>query len=295
MKHMRRFALAAALAFVGATAFAQDVKTDFDKDANFAAIKTFTAKIGTSWNNPISEKRVTDEIEQTLTEKGWKKVDAKADALVLLHGATEKQKSLNTFYSRRLRRLRLPRLGRHGRHGHRHHDDLRVPRRHPGRGHLRREVEGAHVPGHRHGRDLGQAGEEHEEARQGHRTRCSRTSLRDRRRRSRPRFFRRRAGGAPRRLAAALFSFECAVPESGGAVTNVNPVRCNGNLPCCYFPAALFQSTFSVETTQCKDPSTSSRVMLVGSYLAALPYSWRPSATAGPTPGTGRRPARPSR
>ena len=36
----------------------------------------FAVKIGTSWNNQISEKRVTDEIAQTLTEKGWKQVDA---------------------------------------------------------------------------------------------------------------------------------------------------------------------------------------------------------------------------
>ncbi len=40
-----------------------------------------------------------DEITSALTEKGWKSVDANPDALVLLHGATEKQKSLNTFYS----------------------------------------------------------------------------------------------------------------------------------------------------------------------------------------------------
>jgi hypothetical protein len=97
---MRRFAIAAALSFVSAAVFAQDVKTDFDKSANFGGIKTFAVKIGTSWNNQISEKRVTDEITQTLTEKGWKATDAdKADAIVLLHGATEKQKSLNTFYS----------------------------------------------------------------------------------------------------------------------------------------------------------------------------------------------------
>jgi hypothetical protein len=96
---MRRFALAAVLSFVGATVFAQDVKTDFDKSANFGAIKTFAVKIGTSWNNQISEKRVIDEITQTLTEKGWTKADANPDALVLLHGATEKQKSLNTFYT----------------------------------------------------------------------------------------------------------------------------------------------------------------------------------------------------
>jgi uncharacterized protein DUF4136 len=96
---MRKIAIAAAFGLLGTAAFAQDVKVDFDKDANFAAIKTFDAKIGTSWNNQISEKRVLDEITQSLVEKGWKKVDANPDALVLLHGATEKQKSLNTFYS----------------------------------------------------------------------------------------------------------------------------------------------------------------------------------------------------
>ena len=69
---MRKLAIAAALALASTAAFAQDVKTDFDKDANFAAIKTFPVKIGTSWNNPISEKRVLDEIKQALTEKGWK-------------------------------------------------------------------------------------------------------------------------------------------------------------------------------------------------------------------------------
>jgi hypothetical protein len=97
---MRRIAFAAAFALAGTMAFAQDVKTDFDKDANFGAIKTFAAKIATGWNNQIGEKRVLDEFEQALTEKGWVKAEAdRADALVLLHGATEKQKSLNTFYS----------------------------------------------------------------------------------------------------------------------------------------------------------------------------------------------------
>jgi Domain of unknown function (DUF4136) len=97
---MRGFAIAAALTLMSGAAFAQDVKTDSDPSANFAAIKTFAVKIGTSWNNPISEKRVTAEIEQALTEKGWTKAEAdKADALVVLHGATEKEKSLNTFYS----------------------------------------------------------------------------------------------------------------------------------------------------------------------------------------------------
>ena len=144
--------------FAGAGAFAQDVKTDFDKDANFSAIKTFSVKIGTSWNNQISEKRVTDEIAQTLTAKGWKQVDANPDALVLLHGATEKEKSLNTFYSGGYGGYGYRGWGGMGGMGTATTSNLRVPRRHPGRGHLRRQVEGAHVPGHCLGRDLGQAG-----------------------------------------------------------------------------------------------------------------------------------------
>jgi hypothetical protein len=96
---MRRFAMGAALVLASAAAFGQDVKTDYDKSANFGAIRTFSAKIATSWNNQISEKRVLDEVTQALVEKGWKQDDANPDALVLLHGATEKQKNLNTFYS----------------------------------------------------------------------------------------------------------------------------------------------------------------------------------------------------
>jgi uncharacterized protein YdeI (BOF family) len=97
---MRRVAIAAALSLFGTAAFAQDVKVDFDKDADFAAIKTFAVKIGTGWNNPFGEKRVVGEIEEALTLRGWTKAEeAKADAMVVLHGASEKQKTLNTFYS----------------------------------------------------------------------------------------------------------------------------------------------------------------------------------------------------
>jgi hypothetical protein len=98
---MRTLAVAAAMMLAGASAFAQDVKVDFDKAANFSGIHTFSAKIGTAWGNPLGEKRVLAEITQGLVEKGWKAVtdDSKADAIVVLHGATEKQKSLNTFYS----------------------------------------------------------------------------------------------------------------------------------------------------------------------------------------------------
>jgi hypothetical protein len=98
---MRRLmtAMVAAVALAGA-ALAQDVTVDYDKTANFGAIKTFTVKLATPWDNPLGEKRLVDEMTQALTGKGWAVApEASADAHVVLHGATKTKHSLNTFYS----------------------------------------------------------------------------------------------------------------------------------------------------------------------------------------------------
>ena len=100
MKLVKTLVLAGVALAVAGGAWAQDVKVDYDKAASFGAIKTFSLKLGTSWGNQISEKRVTDEITQALTEKGWTLApEGSADAQVVLHGATETKRSLNTFYS----------------------------------------------------------------------------------------------------------------------------------------------------------------------------------------------------
>ena len=100
MKLMKTALFAGVALAVAGGAWAQDVKVDYDKAANFGAIKTFSLKLGTSWGNQIGEKRVTDEITQALTEKGWKLVpEGPADAQVVLHGASQTKRSLNTFYS----------------------------------------------------------------------------------------------------------------------------------------------------------------------------------------------------
>ncbi len=92
--------VALGLALAAGSALAQEVKTDYDKSADFSAVKTFSVKIGTGWGNPITEKRVSNEIQQALVEKGWKVApEASADAIVVLHGATQQKKNLNTFYS----------------------------------------------------------------------------------------------------------------------------------------------------------------------------------------------------
>ena len=100
MKLVKTMVLAGVALAVAGGAWAQDVKTDYDKAANFGAIKTFSLKLGTTWGNQIGEKRVTDEITQALTERGWTLApEGQADAQVVLHGATETKRSLNTFYS----------------------------------------------------------------------------------------------------------------------------------------------------------------------------------------------------
>jgi hypothetical protein len=100
MKLFKTMVLVGVFLVAASGARAQDVKVDFDKEANFGTIKTFNLKIGTSWGNPIGEKRVTEEITQALTEKGWTPApEGQADAEVVLHGATQTKRSLNTFYS----------------------------------------------------------------------------------------------------------------------------------------------------------------------------------------------------
>lgn len=88
------------LLLAGGSLMAQDVKVDYDNTFDFSTLKTFNMKLATSWDNPLSEKRVITEFETALTKKGWTKVeDQDADAVVLLHGTTSQNKTLNTFYS----------------------------------------------------------------------------------------------------------------------------------------------------------------------------------------------------
>lgn len=79
---------------------AGDVSVDYDHSFDFNTLKTFSVKIGTAWGNPISEKRVIEEFTAALTKKGWTQAEeANADAMVILHGASQQKKDLNTFYS----------------------------------------------------------------------------------------------------------------------------------------------------------------------------------------------------
>ena len=99
MKALRVVLVGLLLSFPGVVA-AQDVKIDFDKAFDFSTIKTYSIKLGTTWGNDLSQRRVMTEMDEAIAGKGWKKVDdAAADIHVVIHGATETKRNASTFYS----------------------------------------------------------------------------------------------------------------------------------------------------------------------------------------------------
>jgi hypothetical protein len=95
-----RAALTGWLFVLPALAGAQDVKIDYDKAFNFSTVKTYSIKLGTLWDNDLSQRRVLTEFDEEIAGKGWKKVaEDQADIHVLLHGATSTKHSASTFYS----------------------------------------------------------------------------------------------------------------------------------------------------------------------------------------------------
>jgi uncharacterized protein DUF4136 len=85
----------AALAITGA---AQEVHTDYDKRASFAAPKTYEwAKVQTT--NPLWQDRITSAVDAQLQTKGWRRVPSNSDVALTAIGASQTQEEYQTFYS----------------------------------------------------------------------------------------------------------------------------------------------------------------------------------------------------
>jgi len=91
------------LALVGMTlvfagmAPAQQVKTDYDRSANFAMYKTY------SWEHvktkdPLNVDRIKHAVNAVLAARGWTLVGSGADVAVVAMEITRDQQTLNTFY-----------------------------------------------------------------------------------------------------------------------------------------------------------------------------------------------------
>jgi hypothetical protein len=89
-----------ALLLAGGALSAQ-VKTDHDETFDFSTIRTYSIGIGTSWGNPLAERRVVASLDSVLQTKGWTRAPDpdSADAAVVIHGGVGKKQDLRIYYS----------------------------------------------------------------------------------------------------------------------------------------------------------------------------------------------------
>jgi Domain of unknown function (DUF4136) len=80
-----------------AASFAQQVKTDYDHNANFGQYKTYSwEKVQTK--DPLLVDRIKDAVNEALAAKGWTQVESSGDVCIVAMEITRNQQTLNTFY-----------------------------------------------------------------------------------------------------------------------------------------------------------------------------------------------------
>ena len=84
------------LLFVGKLSAGQ-VKTDYDRDANFGQYKTYTWE-QVKTQNPLDVDRIKSAVNAALAAKGWTQVDSGGDVCIMAMEITHNQQTLNTFY-----------------------------------------------------------------------------------------------------------------------------------------------------------------------------------------------------
>src|SRR5215469_3392127 len=76
---------------------AQEIKTDYDRKADFSQYKTFSfEKIETK--DPLWVDRIAAAVSASLTAKGLTQVETGGDIAIIAIGMTAEQQTLNTFY-----------------------------------------------------------------------------------------------------------------------------------------------------------------------------------------------------
>jgi hypothetical protein len=80
-------------------AFALDVTTDYDHNANFSRYKTFMWIKEPRPTNPLMKQRIVDAINEQLMAKGLQLVTSNADLGVSANTATKEEHSLDGFYN----------------------------------------------------------------------------------------------------------------------------------------------------------------------------------------------------
>jgi hypothetical protein len=98
MKHAHTIIVCTALIVTAwVSVFAQQVKTDFDHQANFSQYKTY------SWQeikpeDSLWDARIKNAVDAELASKGWTRVDTNGDVAIVAIKTTQTEKTLQTFY-----------------------------------------------------------------------------------------------------------------------------------------------------------------------------------------------------
>jgi Domain of unknown function (DUF4136) len=98
MKPISRTAVCTVLFLISlGTALAQQVKTDFDHQANFSQYKTYC------WQaikpaNSLWDARIKSAIDAQLAAKGWTQVDSGGDLAIVAIATSHTARTLQTFY-----------------------------------------------------------------------------------------------------------------------------------------------------------------------------------------------------
>jgi hypothetical protein len=91
------FALIGLMLLFAGKASAQQVKTDYDRSANFGQYKTYSwAQVKTK--DALDVDRIKSAVNGALAAKGWTQVDSGGDISIVAMEITQNQQTLNTFY-----------------------------------------------------------------------------------------------------------------------------------------------------------------------------------------------------
>src|SRR6202166_5320948 len=91
------FVLIGMMILFAGKASAQQVKTDYDRGANFAQYKTY------SWEqvktkDPLDADRIKSAVNSNLTAKGWTQVNSGGNVSIVAMEIEHNKQTLNTFY-----------------------------------------------------------------------------------------------------------------------------------------------------------------------------------------------------
>src|ERR1700680_2642065 len=91
------FAFVGVVLLFASASFAQQVKTDYDRSADFSHYKTYSwEKVQTQ--DPLWVDRIKQAVNGALTAKGLTPVDSGGDVSIVAIEMTKNQQNLNTFY-----------------------------------------------------------------------------------------------------------------------------------------------------------------------------------------------------